>query len=274
MSTAVSTDTTADLQPSPAQAWWRACHYEIRHLAALRSTWILAAIITLVALWVPLAAPFIIESSKDTTDPALVDSVQWTPALMQIPSLAIYLLVLGTGPVSTELMRGASRTTWLTAASRSYAFWAKCAVGAMIGVLVSALTSLLEIGGLTIVAVAKGVHPPLWADLVEAAARLELWMACWMLLCTSVSALIRNRVGPILVLLLVPPLGERTLGILSGKIPGIHLDKVADWLPFAAGQQMLSADTAQGALLGGVIFVVFTAVVATAGHAVYMRRAG
>ncbi|MFF9091286.1 hypothetical protein ACF1BE_33980 [Streptomyces sp. NPDC014991] len=265
---------TTDLERSRAAEWWRACHYELRHLAALRSTWILAAIIALLALWVPIAAPFLIESSKDTTDPELANSVQWTPALMQIPSLAVYLLVLGTGPVSTELLRGSSRTTWLTAASRSHAFWAKCAVGAAIGVAVSAVTGLMEISGLAVVAAAKGVHPPLWPQLIGATARLGLWMACWMLLCPSVAALLRNRVGPVLVLLLVPPLGERILSALSGQIPGSHLDAVANWLPFAAGQRMLTADTAQDAVLGGVVFVAFTAAVAVAGHAVYTRRAG
>ncbi|MFJ3310121.1 hypothetical protein ACIPSA_45435 [Streptomyces sp. NPDC086549] len=274
MSNTVSTDGTAALEPSRATAWWRACHYELRHLAALRSTWFLAAIVVLLALWVPIAAPFVIESSKDTTDPELMNSVQWTPALMQIPALAVYLLVLGTGPVSTELLRGASRTTWLTAASRSYAFWAKCTVGAAIGILVSAVTGLLEIVGLAVVAAAKSVHPPLWGQLSGATARLALWMACWMLLCTSMSALLRNRVGPVLVLLLVPPLGERVVSALSGQIPGVHLDTVANWLPFAAGQQMLSADTARDAVLGGVVFVAFTAAVAMAGHAVYARRAG
>ncbi|MFF4442785.1 hypothetical protein [Streptomyces sp. NPDC001621] len=247
---------------------------ELRHLAALRSTWILAAIVTVIALWVPLAAPFIINSSKDTTDPALVNSVQWTPSLMQMPSLAVYLLVLGTGPVSTELMRGASRTTWLTAASRSYAFWAKCVVGAAIGMLVSALSCLLEIGGLAVAAAAKGVHQPLWTQLLGAAARLDLWMACWMLLCTSASALIRNRVGPVLVLLLLPSLGERLVSTLAGGIPSIGPDRVADWLPFAAGQRMLTAHTARDAVLGGLIFIVITAVAALAGHAAYIRRAG
>ncbi|WP_327231179.1 hypothetical protein [Streptomyces murinus] len=274
MSGTVHTGHTTDTEPSRAAGWWRACHYELRHLAALRSTWVLASIIALLALWVPLAAPFLIESSKDMTDPELENSVQWTPALLQVPSLAVFLLVLGTGPVATELLRGASRTTWLTTASRSHAFWAKCAVGATIGVTVSAVTGLLEIAGLAVVAAAKGVHPPLWGQLIGATARLGLWMACWMVLCPAVAALLRNRVGPVLVLLLVPPLGERMLSALSGQIPGIHLDVVADWLPFAAGRRMLSADTAQDAFLGGVVLVAFTAAVAAAGHAVYARRTG
>lgn len=273
MTSVVNVEGAAGFNPSRGEVWWRACRYEARHLAALRSTWILLGIVGLLAVWVPVAAPFIVESSKDTTDPMLVESVQWTPSLMQMPTLGFYLLVLATGPVSAELMRGGARTTWLTAASRSYAFWSKCAVGAATGVAVSVVTALLEVGGLAVVATAKGIHQPLWGQLMAAAVRLAVWMACWMVLCASVSALLRNRVGPVLVLLLVPSLGERILGALSSQIPGLDLSAMGDWLPFAAGQSMLSDGATRHGMLGGVVFIAFTVAVAVIGHAVYVRRA-
>ncbi|MEW2132076.1 hypothetical protein [Streptomyces sp. NPDC005435] len=268
-----ATEPAADLNPPRTQAWWRACRYEVRNLGALRSTWIVLGVIAALALWVPVAAPFV-ATAKDLTDPSLVESVQWSPSLTQMPALGFFLMVLATGPVSAELTRGAARTSWLTAASRSYAFWAKSAVGAAIGAVVSVLTALLEVGGLALVAVAEGFPQPLWVRLLAAALRLALWTACWMTLCTAVSALLRNRVGPVLVLFLAAPAGERLLAAGLARIPGPHLSAVADWLPFAAGRTMLSEGaTAQG-LLGGAVFVAFTAAVAVAGHAVYGRRTG
>ncbi|WP_129307599.1 hypothetical protein [Streptomyces sp. L2] len=274
MSSAVFIEGDAGLTPPGREVWGRACRYELRHLVALRSTWILLGIVALLAVWPPVAAPFIVESSKDMTDPALVDSLQWSPGLTQMPVLGFYLMVLGTGPVSAELMRGAARTTWLTAPSRSHAFWSKCLVGAAIGVVVSVATAVLEVGGLSVVAAAKGVHQPLWGQLGAATLRLAVWMACWMVLCTSVSALVRNRVGPVLVLFLVPALGERIIMALSGQVPGLDLSAVGDWLPFAAGRAMLSDGATHHGILAGLVFGAFTAVVAAAGHAAYVRRAG
>ena len=86
----------------------------------------------------------------------------------------------------------------------------------------------------------------------------------------AVASLIRNRVGPVLVLLLTPVLAERATGALAGLIPGVDLSKAGEWLPFAAGSRMLE-DSSTG---HGLVFVAFTLVVAAAGHAVYLRRTG
>ncbi|MFF9410806.1 hypothetical protein ACF1B0_35610 [Streptomyces anandii] len=252
------------------EAWRRACRYEVRHLTALKSTWTLLVAMGLLSIWVPLVAAFVVRSSKDVGFQDMAASVQWSPRLAQVPTLAFYLLVFATGPVSTELLRGATRTTWLVSAGRSYAFWAKCAVGATIGVAVAVISALLQCGGLAAVLAVKGIAQPAWGTLVGPVARLALWTVCWMVLCVAVASLIRNRVVPVLVLLLIPLLAERAIEALAATIPGVDLSQLGQWLPFAAGDRMLEHGSVQHA----VVFLAFTLVVSAAGHAVYGRRTG
>ncbi|MCY0947831.1 hypothetical protein [Streptomyces antarcticus] len=145
---------------SRAQALLRACRYEWRHLSGLRSTWVLLGVVALLSLLTGITVLLDLDTIHGTSPSAMADVIAWTPLATQIPALCFFVLILGTGPVSTELVRGAARTTWLSANGRSTAYFAKCTVGFLTGAGVAAGSALL--GGLSSAAVlaAKDVPSP------------------------------------------------------------------------------------------------------------------
>lgn len=274
---------------SSLEAFWRACRFEWRHLAGLRSTWILFGMIGLLSMASGVLMLWFLKPGEAVASADLESSLTWSPMVAQICSIGFYLMVLGTGPVSAELVRGSARTTWLTVGGRSIAYWAKCAVGVAVGVVVALAGAILECAVAAVAIAVKGADQPTWPDLAAPVGRLLLWVACWMLLCTAVSVLIRNRVGPVLVLCLVPLIGERAAAFALNKVPGVDLGWVGDVMPFAAGRTMMvdpggmsqeerelfgmfmGSDLPMTA--GGVVFVAWTVVVVGAGFVSYQRRA-
>jgi hypothetical protein len=266
----------------------RAVRYEWRHLAGLRSTWILGGIAALLGVLagVALALEAPAAGAPAAGAPAASSAVvvlQWDAVSTQLPLLALLLLPLGTGPVATELARGAARTAWLTQGSRSLSYAAKLVTGAGVmagtALLCGVLTALTASAGLAL----TGSAALPWADIAGPFGWYLLFMACWPVLCTAVAALVRNRVGTVLALTLWPLLGERIVGLVAGQIPG--LGSLPDWLPFAAGRASLAgyggddpellamlagSDLAPAA--GAAVFVTFTLLLAVAGAYVYRRR--
>ncbi|MHC0432381.1 hypothetical protein ACX6XY_19680 [Streptomyces sp. O3] len=216
----------------------------------------------------------------------VADAIAWTPLATQIPALCFFVLVLGTGPVSTDLVSGATRTTWLAVNGRGTAYAAKCAVGFTVGSGVAAASALLGMLSCAVTLTVSGATQPAWTEVLLPAARFVGWMGCWALLCMALVALLRSRVISVLLLILWPLLGERLIGVLLGYVPG--LEGVSDWLPFAAGRAMLTdasdySGDEQGfvqALIGSHlstpaavgVFFLYTGVVTAAGLWAYCRR--
>ncbi|AYN41613.1 hypothetical protein D9753_25110 [Streptomyces dangxiongensis] len=284
---------TPDAQPadiSRTEALRRACLFELRHLTGLRSTWIVLALIAALSAYPGVASLFILHPGDKVTTDDLLSTILWTPQVAQISTLGFYLMVLATGPVSTELIRGTARTTWLTVGGREIAYWAKCATGAVLGAVIAWAASAAELLTVGVGVLIRRAHWTGFTDLLMPIGRLMLWSACWMVLCTAVASLMRNRVGPILILILGPLLAERLLAVLIGQMPWKALDHIAGWLPFAAGRAML-VDVSSlpedqrlftsvlvgsdlSAPVAALVFMAWTALAACAGFALYRRRHG
>ncbi|MFE9820406.1 hypothetical protein [Streptomyces sp. NPDC005773] len=270
----------------PIEAFRRACRYEWRHLTALRSTWILLGVVAVLSLLTGITVLLDLDRQRALSPAAVADVIMWTPLATQIPALCFFVLVLGTGPVSTDLVSGAARTTWLAVNGRATAYGAKCAVGFAVGSGVAALSALLGALSCTVLLAMAGVPQPAWAGVLAPAARFVGWMGCWALLCMAFVALLRSRIVPVLLLVLWPLLGERIAGMLLGYVPG--LDGVGGWLPFAAGRAMLTDVSAFSgedrsfarALVGShlstptatVVFFTYAIAVTAAGLWAYCRR--
>ncbi|WP_328299841.1 hypothetical protein OG389_20050 [Streptomyces sp. NBC_00435] len=268
------------------EAFRRACRYEWRHLAGLRSTWILLGVVGLLSLLTGVTFLFDLDETRPVGAAALSDAIAWTPLATQVPALCFFVLVLGTGPVSTDLVRGAARTTWLAVNGRGTAYAAKCLVGFAMGLATAATSALLGAASCSVVLAVGGAPQPDWAGVVLPALRFSLWMGCWALLCPALVSLIRSRIVPVLFLCTWPLLGERLVGGAVGWLPG--LDGVGGWLPFAAGRAMLTDVSAYPAddrpfaraLVGSqlsttsatAMFCLYTALVAAAGCWAYCRR--
>ncbi|MFF7977283.1 hypothetical protein [Streptomyces sp. NPDC007905] len=273
-----------------AEAFRRACLFELRHLTGLRSTWIVLTLIAALSLYPGVVALFVLHHGEKVTTNDLISTILWSPQIAQVSALGFYLMVLATGPVSTELVRGTARTTWLAVGGRTTAYWAKCATSAAIGAFVALASSAVELISVGAASLVRQARFTGFTGLLVPSGRLMLWTACWMVLCTAVASLVRNRVVPILVLCLGPLLAERVIALLISQIPGIHLEGIGAWLPFAAGRAML-VDVASlpedqklftSALVGSDLsvpaataaFLAWTATAAFSGFAVYRRRTG
>ena len=279
--------------PSPAprivpagEALRNACRYEWRHLAALRSTWVLLGVVALLSLLTGPGLLFDLDKKQAISAVSMGDVLAWEPMATQIPTLCFFVLILGTGPVSTDLVRGAARTTWLAVNGRRTAYAAKCAVGFLVGAGVAATSALVGAGSAAVVLAATGAPQPAWGAVVLPVLRFVLWMGCWALLCLALVALLRNRIMPVLLLCLWPVLGERLAGLFLGYLPG--LNGAGDWLPFAAGRAMLTDVSALSgedrffaeAMVGSdlstpvalVVYMLYVAALTAAGYWVYTRR--
>lgn len=277
---------TAPVTVRPADAFRRACRYEWRHLAALRSTWILLSVVTVLSVLTGITVLLDLDKQHTVSAVTVADAIAWTPLSLQIPALCFFVLVLGTGPVSTDLVSGAARTTWLTVNGRATAYGAKCAVGFTIGTGTAAASALLGAVSCAASLAMAGAPQPHWTEVLAPAARFVAWMGCWALLCLAAVALLRSRIVPVLLLVLWPLLGERITGALLGYIPG--LDGVNNWLPFAAGRAMLTDVSAYSgdekpfaqALVGShlstsvavTVFCLYTAAITAAGWWAYCQR--
>ncbi|MFJ6945762.1 hypothetical protein ACISU4_14135 [Streptomyces wuyuanensis] len=216
---------------------------------------------------------------------AMGDLLAWAPMTTQIPMLCFLVLVLGTGPVATDLVRGAARTTWLTVNGPRMAYTAKCLVGFAVGAGVAAISALVGALSATVVLAVTDTPQPLWGAVTVPVLRFVLWMGCWALLSLALVALMNNRILPVVVLCLWPILAERLLGVLLGYA---GLDGAGDWLPFAAGRAMLTDVTSftgddrsfavsmvgsqVSSMTGLFVFLLYTAAFSAAGCWAYCRR--
>ncbi|KND34503.1 ABC transporter permease [Streptomyces acidiscabies] len=271
---------------SPAEALRRACRYEWRHLAGLRSTWVLLGVVGVLSLLTGAGVLVDADRERPLGSAFLVDAVTWSPLATQIPLLAFFLLVLGTGPVSTDLVRGGARTTWLAVGGRATAYAAKSLVGFTVAAGVAAASAVLGSLSTAVVLAAVDAPPADWSGVPVPVLRFMLWAGCWALLCSAAVALLRSRIVPVLVLCLWPLILERLAGGALGFLPG--LDGVGGLLPFAAGRAMLTDASAFPAddrsfaqtLIGSdlttgaatLVFCLYTAVIAGAGCWAYCRR--
>ncbi|MGR4884628.1 hypothetical protein ACIPUC_35190 [Streptomyces sp. LARHCF249] len=276
----------APVAVAPTEAFLRACRYEWRHLAGLRSTWILLGVVAVLSLLTGITVLLDLDKDRPVTPATMADVIAWTPLATQVPALCFFLLVLGTGPVSTELVRGGARTTWLAVNGRFTAYTAKCLVGFLIAAATAAGSALLGAFSSATVLAVKGAPQPEWGGVLVPALRFTLWMGCWALLCLALVSLVRSRIIPVLLLCMWPLIVERLVGGALGYLPG--LDGVGDWMPFAAGRAMLTDVSAYPAddrpfaqaLVGShlssgtatLVFCLYTAAIAAAGCWAYCRR--
>ncbi|MEV6649228.1 hypothetical protein [Streptomyces sp. NPDC051219] len=270
---------------SARESFRNACRYEWRHLAGLRSTWILLGVVVALSLLTGPGLLLDLDTKRVISAPSMGDVLAWTPMTTQIPALCFFVLVLGTGPMSTDLVRGAAQTTWLAVNGRRTAYQAKCAVGFLVGAGVAGMSALVGALSAALALAVMGAPQPIWGEVLLPVSRFILWMGCWALLCMALVALMRNRIIPVVMLCLWPVLAERLVGALLGYVPG--LEGVGDWLPFAAGRAMLTDVSAftgddrsfAGTMVGSdlsmpmalVVFCLYTAVITVVGHWAYCR---
>ncbi|WP_284575044.1 hypothetical protein [Streptomyces sp. 2P-4] len=265
----------------------RGLHYEWRHVAALRSTWVLLSVIATLNLAAGLATPFGLKPGSAPSSWSMATTLQMDAVALQLPLSALLLLPLETGSIATELTRGSARTTWLTLACRRTAYMSKLLVGGAIGALTALGGAILAALSAGVCLAATGHLQPAWTHTLPSLLGYVLFMTCWPLIALSTTVLVRNRTAAVLLLVLWPLLGERITGLALRLVPG--LAPVADWLPFSAGRAAMaaSADTLSEAdramtqtligsdlssAAGAAAFLAFTVLCAILGTQAYTKR--
>ncbi|MFF9982356.1 hypothetical protein [Streptomyces erythrochromogenes] len=266
-----------------------AAAYEWHHLKGLRSTWIILITVGVLAIGNGVSLMLASDAQTAPTPAAVADAIQWSPTATQLPLLALILITIGTGSVSTDLTRKGASTTWLTTTSRPIAFAAKAAVASLLVTAAAMATALIAISVGALALAFGGGPQPAWADALPATGRYALVMACWPLIAASTAALLRNRTATVLALVTWPLIIERITGALLGRLLGA--EGLPGFLPFAAARAAMSGapDTGDGAdadaalnqaLIGSTlqpwtglaVYMLYALVIAATGAWSYSRR--
>jgi ABC-2 type transport system permease protein len=157
--------------------------------------------------------------------------------------------------VSQDYRYGLIRAVLTVQPRRSVLFGTRLALLGLLGASVAAVTSLLT-AGICWVADRPPASDPTTLRLVGSHVVLAV---LWTWLGAGLTWLMRAATGPLAVLLVVPLLVEPVLAAVSQVDQFSLLRPLVRVLPFTAGHQLLSVETARsaeavGALLGGALF--------------------
>lgn len=199
---------------------------------------------------------------------ALVDPLVMRMVWSTMGSAQLIALIFGILAFTGEYRHGTITDTFLTEPRRGRVIVAKATIGALMAVVLAALTSATVIV-LTLLLLPDGSAPIEWGYVLRVALAVALAYVLYAVLGVAVGAVITNQVVAILLALLWVLLIE---SLVVGLKP-----EVGKWLPGGASQAILGGTTSMGeALLApGVavlVLVGYTVVFAALGARTTLRR--
>lgn len=241
-------------------------------LTTVRSSYLLLAAIVgiavLVALLIALLNPAR-ELSPGATAAALTAGAPFLP----LPPIGALLGVLGVLVVSHDYRYGLIRAVFATQPRRSVLFGTRLGLLGLLGALVASGVGLLT-AGLCWVVGRTPAHDPTTLRLVGS--HVVLAMA-WTWLGAGLAWLMRVSTGPLAVLFVTPLLVEPVLTAVAQLDQLSVLRPLVRVLPFTAGRELLSFETARsadavGAVLGGLLFATYLTILLTGSWLALTRR--
>ena len=240
-------------------------------LRTLRSTYVLLG--TALCLSGAIAFLFLANSPGRLDRGQVVE--QLTAGSAHLPLAAILVGVLGVLAVGNDYAFGLARPVLTTVPRRSALLAGRLAVllgaAAVLGLaslalnaagLATALHHGFDAGGTT------------WRPLAGYVLQLMLWA----LLGAGLTLLLRNTTGAVVVLLVVPTIGEAVLAAALSSERLHALNPVVRYLPFRAGLALVNPNPlaedplALTRVQSGLVFTGFTAAVLALGWTAYVRR--
>lgn len=260
--------------------------YEWRRLWTIRSTyWLIGGTLALqLGLCLLVAANAAPISSLFDAQEVVSAIVSLGASYGVSPLFSAYIIgLLGVFCFGHEYRHGMIRATLTAVPDRVAVFAAKA-------VTTVALAAFLALGCALLGLLASAAYLDTKGALTSAAVwgvilGLVVYTALFGLCGLAAAALLRNQTGAVAVMLLVPSVVEGVLKLLLLLVSraGNNANEVARFLPFDAGSQMFARPSAQaiqevfgysplGALGGGIVLAVFTAVLVAAALALFVRR--
>jgi ABC-2 type transport system permease protein len=257
-----------------------ALRFEWVRLRTIRSTWWLIG--CGLALNATIALLLALATRHDTPDARTVaDTVTAGGASLPLPLLAVFLAVIGIFATGHEYRYNTIQPTLTAIPQRVRLLAAKVAVAGGVAVLVSAVSIVLNIGAALIF---WSRFPDLTAGpLAQVLVGYVLLGLLWSIVGTALGQLFRSVPAPLVTVLVVPLIVEQLVLRLS-FVPALDwLAPVVKFLPFTAGQQLISyageasgGDASEVDMFGrwpsATVFLVFTVAVLGAALTLFRRR--
>lgn len=255
-----------------------ALRFEWVRLRTVRSTyWLLALALllnALIALAIGLATRSAQSRDFESDGLLLTGATQFVP----LPFAAVLAGLVGILAMGHEYRHDTIRPTLTALPRRSDLVAAKVAVVAAVGALLAVASVALNwLVGL----LARGEPPSLTGDGTAAAlGGYVIFVALWGALGVAATLLVRNVIGVIVALLVLPLVVEPLLSILS-NVPALDwLEPIVRYLPFRAGSRMVAtvelSDVFGGEQLGrvasGLVFAGLVALVLVPAWVLFERR--
>ena len=255
-----------------------ALRFEWVRLRTVRSTyWLLGMALllnALIALAIGLATRSEESRGFEVDGLLLTGATQFVP----LPFAAVFAGIIGVLSVGHEYRHGTIRPTLTALPHRSVLVAAKLAVVTAVGALLAVASVALNwLVGL----LARGEPPSLTGGATAAAlVGYVVFVALWALLGAGATLLVRNVIGVIVALLVLPLIVEPLLSALS-NVPALDwLQPIVRYLPFGAGSRMVAtvdlSDFIGGEQLGrvasGLVFAGLVALVLVPAWVLFERR--
>ncbi len=262
-----------------------ALRYEWRRMVTLRSTYWLVGISGFIAVGLATLIGWAFASAPEIEEgPSFVIGAIATQgaAVGLAPLLVSYVMgMYGLFTFGHEYRHGMIRATLTAVPTRGALFVAKIVLTALVtgvtGLVCTALGVLIGNAFLPEIDAATD-------DMVQVVVGVGLYSALFALVGLALAALLRNQIGALVVLLLVPLVAELIIRLIL-TVPDAFDDiqGAAGYLPFDAGAQMYTTlDLGEAvdifgydppsAVAGGVTFAVFTALLLALAGALFSRR--
>ncbi len=254
-----------------------ALRFEWVRLRTVRSTyWLLGMALllnALIALAIGLATRSEESRAFESDGLLLTGATQFVP----LPFAAVFAGIIGVLSVGHEYRHGTIRPTLTALPRRSVLIAAKLAVVAAVGALLAVASVALNwlVGLLT-----RGEPPSLTGGATAAAlVGYVAFVALWALLGAGATLLVRNVIGVIVALLVLPLIVEPLLSALS-NVPALDwLTPIVRYLPFGAGSRMVATvDVSDfggeqlGRVASGLVFAGLVALVLVPAWVLFERR--
>lgn len=249
-----------------------ALRFEWVRIRTVRSTyWLIGA-----ALFVNLAAAFgAALTTRPLNNEIVGAAVTGGGGGLPVPFAAIFLAIMGILATGHEYRYGTIQPTLTTVPRRSTLLAAKLVVLAGTALAVTIVSLLASVAAALTV---WGEIPGLTASpLDEALLGYLLLVPLWTVLGAALAQLFRGVPTALVVILIVPLVVEQVIVSLS-SVPVLHwLAPAVKFLPFTAGQRLISLGGEDfsdffGRWGSGCVFAAFIAIVLTAAWVLFQRR--
>ncbi|MDG4832683.1 hypothetical protein O7627_25730 [Solwaraspora sp. WMMD1047] len=258
--------------------------YEWRRLRTLRSTWWLFGVSLVVTALLGLAFAALVLDLRADPGQAVSSSETFILVLTRSVLTPVAAGLIGVFAIGHDLRYGTVTTTLLVTPRRSVALAAKALVVA--GATAAMAVANLAVAWTVALAVLSGRIPMDLSPfhLVRAQAGFVLLVVGWALIGLALGLLLPSQPAAILALVVTPFIIEPIFRLFLGSSSFGPVREAAQFLPFAAGDAMLSGADASasavlgesmsgaGPLVGGATFLLFVAILSWGGVASFRQR--